>query len=67
MNVFWEFLLICLFIHWPYSVACGILISQPGTEPGPLEVSTQSPNHWTTREDQWMYFACEKDMNFGVE
>ena len=52
MNVFGEFLLIYLFIHWPYCVSCGILISQPETEPGPLAVRVQSPNHWTTREEQ---------------
>ena len=30
--------------------ACGILVPQPGVEPVPLAVETQSPKHWTTRE-----------------
>ena len=32
------------------NVACGILVPQPGIEPGPLEVEAQSPNHWSIRE-----------------
>ena len=31
-------------------VACGILIPQPGIEPRPMAVKTQSPKHQTTRE-----------------
>ena len=31
-------------------MACGILVPQPETEPGPSAVRAQSPNHWTTRE-----------------
>ena len=27
-------------------MACGILVPQPGTEPGPSAVRVQSPNHW---------------------
>ena len=34
----------------PQRAACGILVSQPGIEPGPLAVKAQSPNHWTARE-----------------
>ena len=30
--------------------ACGILVPQPGIEPGPLALRAQSPNHWTARE-----------------
>ena len=41
-------LFVCLF--WPSSVACGILVPRPGTEPGPSAVRVWSPNHWTTRE-----------------
>ena len=29
---------------------CGILVPQPGIEPGPLAVRTWSPSHWTARE-----------------
>ena len=32
--------------------ACGILVPQPGTEPGPSAVKAQSPKHWTAREFQ---------------
>ena len=28
----------------------GILVPQPGIEPGPPAVEAQSPNHWTARE-----------------
>ena len=30
--------------------ACGILVSQPGTEPAPSPVKALSLNHWTARE-----------------
>ena len=36
-------------VHLSY-VACGILVSQPGTELVPLAVKVQSPKHWTARE-----------------
>ena len=39
-----------LFLFWPCSVACGILVPRPGIEPGPSAVKAQSPNHWTARE-----------------
>ena len=32
--------------------ACGILVPQPGIEPGPLAVRVWSPNHWTAKEFQ---------------
>ena len=32
-----------------FCIACGILFTQPGIEPGSLELSTQSPNHWTSQ------------------
>lgn len=31
-------------------LACGILVSLPGTETGPLVVTAWSPNHWNARE-----------------
>ena len=31
-------------------MAGGILVPQPGIEPGPLAVKAQNPNHWTARE-----------------
>ena len=39
-----------LFFFWPCRMACGILVPQPGIEPGPLAMRPQSPNHWTARE-----------------
>ena len=36
----------CLF--WPPAAACGILVPQPGIEPGPSVVKMQSPNHWNS-------------------
>ena len=38
------------FFFLAMNVACGILVPQPGIEPGPLEVEAQSPNHWSIRE-----------------
>ena len=40
--------LACFFFFWPHHAACRILVSQPGTGPGPLAVKALSPNHWTT-------------------
>ena len=31
-------------------MACGILVSQPSTEPTPLGLEVQTLNHWTVRE-----------------
>ena len=31
-------------------MACGILVPQPGIEPGPPAMKAQSPNHWIARE-----------------
>ena len=31
-------------------MACRILVTQAGTEIGPVAVKASSPNHWTTRE-----------------
>ena len=31
-------------------MACGILVPQPGIEPGPSTVRARSPNRWTTGE-----------------
>ena len=38
------------FFFWLLPAAYGILVPQPGMEPGPSAVKTQSPNHWTARE-----------------
>ena len=32
------------------TLACGILVPQPGIEPVPRAVEAPSPNHWTARE-----------------
>ena len=34
----------------PGKPACGILVPQPGIEPAPLAVKSQSPKHWTARK-----------------
>ena len=51
INVFFLF---CFILFWGVFLAiphsCGILVPQPGIEPGSSAVKLQSPNHWTTRE-----------------
>ena len=37
------------FLFWPHLKAYGILVPQPGIEPGLLAVKAWSPNHWTAR------------------
>ena len=37
-----------VFVFWLCLTACGILISQPGIEPVPLELEAWSLNHWTS-------------------
>ena len=39
-----------LFFFWPRHTAFGILLPQPGIEPGPRAVKAPSPNHWSARE-----------------
>ena len=39
-----------VFVFLPCCMACGILVPQPGIEPGPTAVKAPSPNHWTTRD-----------------
>ena len=38
------------FFAAPCHAACGILVPQPGIEPGPSAVKAWSLNHWTDRE-----------------
>ena len=48
---FSVFLFLFLFFSfWPYCMACGIFVPQPGIESVPPAVEAWSPNHWTTRE-----------------
>ena len=46
--------LICIFLvlfcFGLHHTACGILVPQPGIEPGPSAVRARSLNHWTARE-----------------
>ena len=44
-----SFLCVYLFF-WPCSMACEILVPQPGIEPLPPALEGWSLNHWTTRE-----------------
>ena len=41
---------IIFIIFWLHHVVYGIFVYLPGTEPAPLEMETQSLNHWTARE-----------------
>ena len=50
------------FFFWPHRMACGILVPQPGIEPGTMAVKMLSPNHWTTRKFprkalKWMFWS----------
>ena len=45
-------------------MACGILVSQPGTEPGALAVKSWSPNHLTAREFRIFLNSKEKPHNW---
>ena len=38
------------FFFWPHLASCGMLVPQPGIEPGATAVKAPSTNHWTTRE-----------------
>ena len=39
------------FFFCPYLTACGILVPQPGIEPGPTAVKAPNLNPWVIRED----------------
>ena len=45
---------ICFFFF--FCTAYGILVPQPGIEPGPSAVKAWSLNHWTTREFPHLLF-----------
>ena len=46
--IFFQFFFLPVF--WPLLAAGEVLVPQPGIEPLPSAVDTQSPNHETTRE-----------------
>ena len=46
----------CLVSFWLHTVACGILVPQPGIKPVTPAVEAQILNHWTTREISQMSF-----------
>ena len=56
IDILGFYLQVCFFVFFfggggaPLRVVCGILVPQPGTEPGPTAVGAQSPHHWTARE-----------------
>ena len=58
------------FSFFGYPLAYGVLIPQLGTEPTPLGVIAQSPNHWTPREfpalfsDKRMFSRFQKPRDF---
>ena len=39
------------------AAVCGVLVPQPGTEPGPTSVKAPSPNYWTAREFPRVYMT----------
>ena len=45
---------LCLKFFWSHRTACGILVPQPGNEPGPSAMRAWSPYHWIPR-DSWFY------------
>ena len=45
-----------VFVFWLHSVPCGTLVPQPGIEPVPIALETQSLNHWTAREVPYLLF-----------
>ena len=47
-----------LFLFWPHSAACGILVPKPGIEPAPPAVEAWSLNHWTAREVSFLPSFC---------
>ena len=61
------------FIFWLCHVACGILVTQPGTEPVPPAVEAQCPDHWTAKgipfyfngEHAWDSITNSTDINLG--
>ena len=56
LHMFGKETVFFFFFFWPCGMACGILVPQPGNEPGPAAMEAQSPNHWTTREVLRVYF-----------
>ena len=54
LKIYYIFILAAPGLHcstWASLVAaCGILVPQPGMEPGPPALGAWSLNHWTTRE-----------------
>ena len=50
--------LVCgFFLFWLWCLAYEILVYQPGIEPRPCAVGTQSLNHWTAREFSEVLFS----------
>ena len=46
----------------PHHAACGILVPQPGIEPGPSTVKARDPNHWTSMEIPDSAFLVNSEM-----
>ena len=46
------------FLIWLNPVACVILVSRPGTEPGLPALEDKSSNHWTAREVLGLFQIC---------
>ena len=47
---------ISLWVFLIHHTACGILVPQPGIEPGPPTVEAQNPSHWVPQDTEF----CEQ-------
>ena len=50
----------CLLFFGACLAACGILVPQPGIEPGPSAVAVWGLNHWTAREFPCCFYLTRK-------
>ena len=55
------------FFFWLHLAACGILVPQPGNEPGATTVKAPSPKHWTAREFPKEYFKNETSIDGWIK
>ena len=55
----YDLTVLCLFFFffWPYCMACGILVPQPGIKPAPPALEAWHLNQWTAREVLSFVFA----------
>ena len=51
-----------IYLFRPCQEACGILVPQSGTEPGPSAVKALSHDPWTARDFSGRYFSIKLSM-----